>query len=89
MIEFEGPEDSEPSLAVRVFEPEVLRATAKGPEPFVSVAEVGSTAAESLEVMATVPEYPVAVLPLASCAVTVKLKGEPAVVDAGTEESTS
>ena len=89
MIEFEGPEDSEPSLAVRVFEPEVLRVSAKEPTPFVSVAEVGKTAAPSLEAMATVPEYPVAVLPLASLAVTVKLKDEPAVVDAGTEESTS
>jgi hypothetical protein len=43
----------------------------------------GSTAAASLLVKLTVPEYPVNVLPELSIAVTVKLKDVPVVAEAG------
>ena len=74
-----------PSSAVMVFAPAVLSVVEKVPTPLVRVAEAGSPAAESLEVMETVPVYPVAVLPDASLAVTVKLKAVPATAEAGTE----
>jgi hypothetical protein len=43
----------------------------------VRVEDWGRIAEESFEVMATEPEYPVAVLPFESLAVTVKEKAEP------------
>lgn len=46
-------------------------------------------ASASLAVMATTPLKPVAVLPSASLAVTVKVKGVPATELAGTDESVS
>ena len=48
--------ESVPSDAVRVREPAVLRVELKEPTPLVRVADEGSVALESLEVMATVPE---------------------------------
>ncbi|NBU72696.1 MAG: hypothetical protein EBS53_14850 [Bacteroidetes bacterium] len=80
--------ESEESEAVRVCEPEVLRAMEKVPTPLVRAAEGGRLAAGSLEVMETVPLYPVAVFPAASLAVTVKSKDAPAVAEEGMEERT-
>jgi hypothetical protein len=48
--------ESVPSDAVRVREPAVLRVELKEPTPFRSVADDGSVALESLEVIATKPE---------------------------------
>ena len=74
-----------PEAAVRVREPAVFRVREKEPTPLVRVAEAGSVAFESDEVIATVPAKPVAVLLWASRAVTVKLKAVPAVALVGTE----
>jgi hypothetical protein len=76
--------ESVPSEAVRVADPAVLRVTANDFTPLESVEAVGRVAAESEEVRATVPAYPVAVLPAASLAVTVIEKLDPEVLEAGT-----
>jgi hypothetical protein len=83
VIEFEVTVNV-PSLAVIVFEPAVFKVIVNDFVPPVSVDEDGKIAAPSLDVIATVPEYPVTVLPEASFAVTVTENGEPAVVLAGT-----
>ena len=79
--------ESDPSDAVSVLDPAVLRVSENVPTPFKRVAEEGRAAAESEEVIETVPLYPVAVLPEASFAVTIKVKAEPAVAEAGMDES--
>ena len=61
-----------------VWEPEVLKTIEKAPEPLVSVVKSALAAKGSLEVAEAVPLYPVAVLPAAFLAVTVKEKGTPA-----------
>ena len=71
------------SVAVTVLLPAVLIVALKVPAPFVSVALAGRAAAASLLVKCTVPAYPVAVLPVASRAVTVTLMLEPGVAFAG------
>ena len=48
--------EREPSDAVRVREPAVLRVMLKDPTPLVSDADEGRVALESLEEIATVPE---------------------------------
>jgi hypothetical protein len=73
-----------PSLAVTVREPAVFKVIENDFVPLMSVDEDGSTALPSLEVIETVPAYPVAMFPLESFAVTVNENGEPAVVLAGT-----
>ena len=77
-----------PSLAVTVLDPAVFNVTEKAFVPLVSVDGDGSTALVSLEVIVTVPAYPVAVFPEASFAVTVTEKLEPAVALPGTELKT-
>ncbi|NDD56341.1 MAG: hypothetical protein EBZ44_01245, partial [Verrucomicrobia bacterium] len=77
--------ESAPEAAVRVCAPAVFRVREKEPTPLVRVAEAGSVAFESDEVIATVPAKPVAVLLWASRAVTVKLKAVPAVLLVGTD----
>ena len=67
-----------PKETEMVCEPEVLKTIEKAPEPLVRVAGVGEGTLVSVELMATVPLYPVAVLPAAFLAVTVKEKGTPA-----------
>ncbi len=78
-------EDVTVSVAVTVLLPVVLRVTEKVPVPLVSVLLAGKTAELSEEVKWTVPAYPVAVLLLASRAVTVMLNAEPAVAELGAE----
>ena len=81
--------EREPSDAVRVREPAVLSVIEKDPTPLVSIADAGRVAFESLEVIATVPEYPVAVFPAVSFAVTEILNAVPEIADAGIEPKTS
>jgi len=61
---------------------------AKVPVPETKAAAEGSTAAGSLEVIEVEMVWEVAVFPKASCAVTVKLKLLPEVLEAGTELKT-
>jgi hypothetical protein len=70
----------DPPVAVMVLEPAVFKVTEKVPTPEVRVADAGSVALESEEVMETALAKEVAVLPYASSAVTVALKEVPAVV---------
>src|SRR5438876_11205195 len=74
------------SVAVMVWAPIVSRVAENVPVPAVRVLLAGRVAAASVLVKWTVPAYAVAVLPKASCAVTVKLNGlrEVAVAGAGT-----
>jgi hypothetical protein len=81
--------ERDPSDAVRVLDPAVLRVSEKVPTPFKRLAEAGRVAAESEDVIATVPVCPLAVLPAASFAVTVIEKLEPEIVVTGTEVRTS
>jgi hypothetical protein len=74
-----------PSAAVMVRLPTVLRVTWKDLVPLVRVDALGRFAEGSLDVMATVPVYPVAVFPLASLAVTVMVEATPETTLAGTE----
>ena len=72
------------SVAVMVRDPALLRVTEENvPVPFVSVEFAGSIADPSVDVKWIVPVYPVAVLLDASSAVTVMLKGVPAVAVPG------
>src|SRR5438067_1830870 len=61
----------------------VFKVALNVPLPLVSVESAGSTAWPSLLVKCTVPAYPVAVLPKASLAVTVKFPAVPAVTSDG------
>ncbi len=65
-------------LAVSVLLPAVFSVIAKLPTPAVRDAEGGSVAEASLDETLTVPLNPVAVLPAASRAVTVKMNSLPA-----------
>ncbi len=78
-----------PLDAVRVLGPLVFRITENVPTPFTRVDDAGRVAWPSFEVIETVPEKSVAVLPPESLAVTVTLKELPARVVAGTELKTS
>ena len=73
------------SVAVSVWLPVVFKVAENVPAPLVKVAFAGSTACPSLLVKCAVPLYVVAGLPTASSAVTVKVKGVPAVAEAGAE----
>ena len=76
------------SVAVIDCEPAVSRVTVKVPTPLVRPALAGRTALLSLEVILTVPVYPVAVFPYASLAVTVTEPAVPAVTEVGKPETT-
>ena len=77
-----------PSDAVMILDPAIFKEMLKVPTPLTRVAEAGSPALGSLEVMTTVPEWPVAVLPAGSLAVTVNEREFPATVEAGTDPRT-
>lgn len=67
------------SVAVMAWLPGIFRVAENVPAPLVKAEFAGSVAAASLLVKCIVPAYPVAVLLLASRAVTVKLNALPAV----------
>jgi hypothetical protein len=73
------------SVAAIVWPPAVFSVAENVPAPFVSVEFAGRTAEPSLLVKRTVPEYPAAVLLVASSAATVKLIAAPTVAEAGAE----
>ena len=75
--------DRVPSPAVRVWVPAVFRVAEKVPTPPVRVADPGRMALPSFELMLTFPEYPVAIFPEASSAVTLNEMPSPAIFSDG------
>src|SRR5690242_13725556 len=73
------------SMAVIVWVPSFLNVAEQVPVPLVNVPSGGRMADPSVLVKWMVPLYVGLVMLLASCAVTVKLKGEPLVADAGAD----
>jgi hypothetical protein len=88
VMEYEVSERG-PSDAVRVEVPAVFSLIEKDPVPEVRIVAFGSVAAESLEEIATLPEYPVAVFPAVSFAVTEILNAVPEIADAGMDPKTN
>jgi hypothetical protein len=78
----------EPELAVMLWDPTVLRVALRVAVPLVRVVAAGRVALVSLEVNPTEPLNPVAILPPASRAVTVKLNAFPAPELAGMKPRT-
>ena len=77
------------SVTVKVWLPAVFKLTVKLPIPAERMDGEGRVACGSLELKVRVSEYPVAMLPKSSLAVTVELNATPATFVLGTEVNTN